>query len=323
MRGDGPLDRVPCHSGVLPTPPYNESRGGGVVVKAVFTTRIDSHYDDAPEQRYHFPRRYLDRVRQTVGDLIVYYEPRRNGGRQVYFAAARVTRVEPDSQRENHFYAYVDQFIQFPRPTGFRELGGTYEAALSKADESTNKGAFGNAVRLLAPSEFEAIVNAGMTMPVLHSDVASFELAEGQDAFQRPIEEVVLNRRVRDRAFASLVRSTYDSTCALTGLRLINGGGRSEIEAAHIQPVGDGHDGPDSVRNGLALSRTLHWMFDRGLVALDDDGRVLMAKPRKDDGLDPVRRLLHPDGYARLPSDARLKPLDRYLRYHREAIFKG
>lgn len=292
-------------------------------MKAVFTTRIGSHYDDAPEQRYHFPRRYLDRVRQAVGDLIVYYEPRRNGGRQAYFAAARVLRIDADPRRADHFYAYVDQFIQFPRPASFRASDSTYEAALSKADASTNKGAFGNAVRLLAPGEFEAIVRAGMAPAAAEPEEAPFELAEEQDGFERPIEEVVLNRRVRDRAFTSLVRSAYDSTCALTGLRLINGGGRSEIEAAHIQPIGNGHDGPDSVRNGLALSRTLHWMFDRGLMSLEDDGRILLVKRRDGDGLDPVRRLLHPDGYAHLPEDVRLRPLDRFLRYHRESIFKG
>jgi putative restriction endonuclease len=294
-------------------------------VKGVFTTRIDSHYDDAPEQRYHFPRRYLDRVQQTVGDLIVYYEPRRNGGRQVYFATAQVNRIEEDSQLSDHFYAYVDPptFLQFPRAVPFREAGGTYEQALSKADASTNRGAFGNAVRLLQPGEYEAVLAAGMAPIRDRTEDISFELAEEQETFERPVRETVLNRKVRDRAFMALVRDAYDSTCAFTGLRLINGGGRSEIEAAHIQPVGGGHAGPDSVRNGLALSRTLHWMFDRGLMSLEDDGRILLAKRRGDDALDRVQRLLHPDGRATLPADVRLRPHGRFLRYHREAIFKG
>lgn len=286
-------------------------------------TRIGSHYDDAPEHRYHFPHQYLERVQQAVGDWIVYYEPRRNGGRLVYFATARCRSIAPDPLLTDHFYAYVDQFQQFPSPVPFRESFGTYELALTKADGTLNKGAFGNAVRLLTSAEFQTIWNAGMEWSHDWSETTPVELAEEQESFSRPIEQLVLNRRLRDRAFAALVRSTYDSTCAFTGLRLINGGGRSEIEAAHIQPVGDGHDGPDSVRNGLALSRTLHWMFDRGLVSLEDDGRVLMAKRREDDAFEPVRRLLHLDGYARLPEDVRLKPLSRYLRYHRETIFKG
>ena len=294
-------------------------------MKGVFTTRIDSRYDDAPERRYHFPRRYLDRVRQTVGDLIVYYEPRRNGGRQVYFATAQVSRIEADARLGDHFYAYIDPptFLQFPRAVSFREAGGTYERALSKADATTNKGAFGNAVRLLQPGEYETILAAGMAPVRETAEEVSFELAEEQETFERPVQEVILNRKVRDRAFMALVRDAYDSTCAFTGLRLINGGGRSEIEAAHIQPVGGEHAGPDSVRNGLALSRTVHWMFDRGLMSLEDDGRILLANRRGDDALERVRSLLHADGRASLPADVRFRPHGRFLRYHRETIFKG
>ena len=78
---------------------------------------------------------------------------------------------------------------------------------------------------------------------------------------------------------------------ALTGLCLINRHGRPEVQAAHIKPVTD--NGPDSIRNGLALSGTLHWLFDRGLVSIDDDHKILMAK----NGLpDQIRKLLNGDG---------------------------
>lgn len=66
------------------------------MAKGVFTTKLSPGYDDLPEERYHFPRTYLRQVEQTIGDTIVYYEPRRGsvelssrGGRQAYFAVAR------------------------------------------------------------------------------------------------------------------------------------------------------------------------------------------------------------------------------------------
>jgi len=104
----------------------------------------------------------------------------------------------------------------------------------------------------------------------------------------------------------------------MTGLKLINGGGRCEIEAAHIRPVDE--NGPDSPRNGIALSRTVHWMFDRGILSIADNGQILMAKKLVPD---PVRRLLNPDGRVILPNDATLKPHRFFLRYHRETRFKG
>ena len=48
------------------------------MTKAVFTTKVTPSYKDLPEDRYHFPRTYLNYVRQSVGDYIVYYEPRRS-----------------------------------------------------------------------------------------------------------------------------------------------------------------------------------------------------------------------------------------------------
>lgn len=71
-----------------------------------------------------------------------------------------------------------------------------------------------------------------------------------------------------------MVLQAYGSRCAITGLRLINGGGRAEVEAAHIRPVEA--SGPDIVSNGIALSGTAHWMFDRGLISVADDLQILI-----------------------------------------------
>ena len=38
----------------------------------------------------------------------------------------------------------------------------------------------------------------------------------------------------------------------MTGLKIANGGGRSEVQAAHIWSVEDG--GPDAIQNGIAFS---------------------------------------------------------------------
>lgn len=50
----------------------------GYAMKGIFTTKPISLYNDLPETRYHFPRTYLNQVQRTVGDWIIYYEPRRS-----------------------------------------------------------------------------------------------------------------------------------------------------------------------------------------------------------------------------------------------------
>src|SRR6516164_11574479 len=94
--------------------------------KAVFTTKVAPGYRDLPESRYHFPKTYLNQVRRSVGDHIVYYEPRRSsvdlssgGGRQSYFGVARVVDIIDDPDLADHYYALVADYLDFDRPVPF------------------------------------------------------------------------------------------------------------------------------------------------------------------------------------------------------------
>jgi putative restriction endonuclease len=297
-------------------------------MKAIFTTKIDPTYDDLPEFRYHFPQTYRRAVESTIGDRIIYYEPRRStghlssrGGRQVYFATARVAAVQPDPTLADHFYAFMEDFLEFPQAVPFKEGDDYYESALRRSDGGTSKGAFGRAVRLIPDGEYASILTAAsaeLLTPRNSNDVALVHgFADEPASFERPIVERVTSRPFRDAAFSSAVRSAYANTCAMTGLKIINGGGRPEVQAAHIKPVSV--SGPDSVRNGIALSGTIHWMFDRGLLSLDDDLTVLMANGVPD----TVRRLIRPERKLRLPERLEFRPHPQFLSYHRSSIFKG
>ena len=299
------------------------------MAKAVFTTKVTPSYNDLPEVRYHFPSTYLNQVRQAVGDHIVYYEPRRTtgnlssfGGRQAYFGVARITDVVEDAALAGHYYAFVSDYLDFDRPVPFSEGGEYYESALKKEDGGTNRGAFGRAVRLIPDDEFDRILKSGFA-PVLRENpeqrgAAPFEISELDIPFERPIVEMTVSRPFRERSFMHNVRAAYSNRCAITGLCLINGGGRPEVQAAHIQPVAS--KGPDSVRNGLALSGTVHWMFDRGLISIGDDYKILVAKNHVPE--DAVR-LLNQNGMINLPKDLTLYPNAHFLKFHRDEVFKG
>lgn len=289
------------------------------MAKGIFTTRVSPEYDDIPEIRYHFPKTYLNYVEKTEGDWIIYYEPRRGGGRMGYFAMAQVERIEPDKQRPNHFFAYVINFVEFPNQVPFKLGGQCIESALNKPDGSVNRGAFGRAVRLVSEDEFNFILSVGFQGKASLFDAQAEAVEEEIAIFERPILQQVVERPFRDILFAKQVRNAYDGTCAMTGLKLINGGGRCEIEAAHIRPVGSGHNGPDSIRNGIALSRTFHWMFDRGVVSLTDDYQILLAEKLISD---QVRRMINPSGSILLPESKLARPHRQFLQYHRNNIFK-
>jgi len=304
-------------------------------MKAVFTHKAASIYDDDPADRYHFPATYLRAAESAVGDFILYYEPGRvaahdrgRHGRRAYVAVAQVSGVRPDPARPGFYYADIDPstYVPFVRPVPFREGEHYYERQLRRADGGTSKGAFGRAVRPIGEEEFTAILAVGFAAELsLQRDaqpdliVPAGMMEEAAD-FERPVIERVLSRPVRDVAFRHAIQAVYQSTCAMTGIKLINGGGRSEAQAAHIRPVE--MRGPDSIRNGLALSGTVHWMFDRGLVSLGapPDYPILLSRHGMPDS---VRRLFNPDMVLRKPADQRFWPAPAYAEFHRSHVFKG
>lgn len=142
---------------------------GSTMSKGVFVTRIDPEYDDLPELRYHFPKTYLRKAKDCVGDWILYYQPRRNRGSQSYFATARVTRIEPDPRLPDHYYAIVNDYLEFPDSVPFRDGDTFYESALRNPSGSVNLGLFQRAVHHIPDNEYQLIVSRGLRVSLPES----------------------------------------------------------------------------------------------------------------------------------------------------------
>ncbi|PXA97892.1 restriction endonuclease [Nostoc sp. 3335mG] len=297
----------------------------------VFIHRSDSIYDDSPAERYQFPPQYLGRASQFVGGWVVYYEPRKVANTRGYFAVARVERIIPDPAAPGMYLALIEpgSYLDFSSPVAFADQAGVVERGLLNKDGRIS-GRAQSAVRPLSASDFARIIELGLKedtslLPRTDDPVESSYPAGVRDEvtpfeFEQPRERVALlsSRIVRDRVFRRVVVQAYGERCAVTGLRLINGGGRAEVEAAHIRPVEA--NGPDSVNNGLALSGTAHWMFDRGLIGLNDDLEILVSRQANDP--DSIRALINRTGHALPPVRPSDRPHPTFLRWHREHCFK-
>jgi putative restriction endonuclease len=293
------------------------------MVKLVLVHKAASIYDDEPDVQYDFPKAYLSAISAAVGDWAVYYEPVRAGDRG-YFAVAKIAKVIPKPGVDGRYLALMapGSFLQFDSDVPRLEAGRPLEAALAGADGLPAKGgAVQLAVRRLPEREFERIVGLGLPADLEEAEATRYDPKREMDAyvepFVRPVLERLTRRPFRDVAFRRRVREAYDYRCAVSGLRLRNGGGRPEVQAAHIRPVERG--GSDAVRNGLALSGTLHWMFDRGLISVAEDHRVLVSRNKVP--AEVVRRLLPESGRLILPRDERDWPHPANLRWHRENVY--
>jgi len=294
----------------------------------VFIHRFDSIYDDTPAERYQFPPQYLGRAQAYLGDWIVYYEPRKVPNTRGYFAVAKVEGIVPDPSAPGMYLALIEpgSYLDFATPVPFASSEGSVIELGVLNDVGRISGRAQAAVRGLSPRDFNAIVHAGLAddhplLPRVDGPVVS-EFAEERThfLFEDARERVasLVSRVVRDRVFRRVVLRAYDERCAVTGLKLINGGGRAEVEAAHIRPVEA--NGPDIVSNGLALSGTTHWMFDRGLISFDDDMGILISRQANDP--DSIRSMINPTNRAMMPSREADRPHLQFVQWHREHCFK-
>lgn len=300
------------------------------MVKAIFDTRAESGYDDDIVRQYHFPNRYLAIAKEAVGDWIIYREPRRSGGRSGYVAAAKVDRLEPAPDAPGFTYARMTGFLPFDVVVPLRRESGFYERQLSFVEKPSMLGARlqGRSVRLISNEEFADIVLAGLTNTLdpnnalrleldgSHVDQDTLTLISAPHAEQeRRIVEMLVNRKIREASFRKNVIDAYENTCAVTRLKLVNGGGKAEVQAAHIWPVAEG--GPDVVQNGIALSATVHWLFDRHLISLTDDYGLLVSHNKVPGELRSLfegqLELIH------LPEDPLKRPHIPYVQRHRAA----
>jgi putative restriction endonuclease len=295
----------------------------------VFIHRSDSIYEDSPAERYQFPSQYLARVEACIGDWIIYYEPRKAQESRGYFAIAKVQRVIPDPSISDMYIAIIEagSYLDFVNPVPFRDAEGLLERGLLN-EQGKISGRAQSAVRPISPADFNRITELGLAeeialLPRIDTPSAFPGLQEEQSVFQLEQERsrvAYLNSRiVRDRIFRRIVLRAYDARCAITSLKLINGSGRAEVEAAHIKPVEA--NGPDIVSNGLALSGTTHWMFDRGLISIADDHEILISRHVNDTA--GVRAMLNKTGRILTPARAVDQPHPHFLRWHRENRFKA
>jgi putative restriction endonuclease len=117
-------------------------------------------------------------------------------------------------------------------------------------------------------------------------------------------------RIARNSVFRERVSQEYEKKCAVSGILIATPTMMYEVESAHVVPVSKG--GTDDIRNGLALTQTLHWAFDHGLFGISSDRRVII--PHK------VKQMSENDFLRQYENKPIKEARTEHLRVHREAF---
>ena len=86
----------------------------------------------------------------------------------------------------------------------------------------------------------------------------------------------LVERRARDPEFRDRILRAYGYQCAICGFWARSGGALVAVEAAHIKWHQAG--GPDTNPNGVALCSLHQKLFDRGLIGLTEDRRIMASE---------------------------------------------
>ncbi len=136
------------------------------------------------------------------------------------------------------------------------------------------------------------------------------------------VERLAAVEQGREARFRLTVIPAYNYTCALTGYRLVTITSGSIVDAAHIHRFADSRN--NDPRNGIALCKNAHWLFDIGLWTLGDDYRVRVASTKFSESGTEALLLKSFEGHKiLLPSDTKLWPDPIHLVWHRTNQFEG
>jgi len=133
-----------------------------------------------------------------------------------------------------------------------------------------------------------------------------------------PTKDDSIFKKSRNSAFRRLVVRSYLERCCVCGMKLVTSSGISIIDAAHILPFSKFHN--DDLRNGLALCKIHHWLFDRGIISVDQHYQTIVSPSIENE--EPEKAITE---FAKkeiiLPYEAKRYPSPVALEWHRRNVW--
>ncbi|MDL4842484.1 HNH endonuclease [Aquibacillus rhizosphaerae] len=191
--------------------------------------------------------------------------------------------LERVTVRENYdFYKKCEGIID---DSDVRSNHGIYEGSLEEID---------NKIDSISTISLRAAIDTSVTKKIETSDTDIADLFS-------------------PTSFRDFTMTAYKERCAVTGM-VIKYGKFMNLEAAHIHPKS--HGGLFLPNNGLALSRDIHWSFDKGFFTLNDDYTLLVHPDVESDFLKSYN-----GQQIFIPENDFLKPSTESIEYHRENVY--
>jgi putative restriction endonuclease len=149
-------------------------------------------------------------------------------------------------------------------------------------------------------------------------------LNEAPEVYKKEILSLIQNNDedeifLRGSLFKREIPKIYNNTCCISGMKIDATINVSMIDACHIVPFSISYD--DTITNGIALCPNLHRAFDRGLIAIDENYKVIVSNNFREDGTNYSIGAFE-GKEIQLPKMKSYYPLKENFGWHRENVFK-
>lgn len=154
----------------------------------------------------------------------------------------------------------------------------------------------------------------GSAQPIIESEDLPFQ----PEDYSGETKKVLTEQRVKQSFFRRAVLSGYGGKCCISNLsdcRL--------LVASHIVPWSQDKSNRLNPSNGLCLSAIHDKAFDRGLISLTDDMKVLLSSDIKAQQSDFHHAVFSSVEGKRIAMPEKFMPDILFIRYHRESVFLG
>jgi len=159
----------------------------------------------------------------------------------------------------------------------------------------------------------------------LFNDIEMKIMNESPEEYQKEIKKLLTEKNdeeiyIRGSLFKREIPKIYNNTCCISGMKIDATVNVSMIDACHIVPFSESYN--DTVTNGIALCPNLHRAFDRGLIAVDENYKVVVSNTFMEvETSYSIRSFEGKD--IQLPKMKSYYPLMENFEWHRNNIYKA
>lgn len=150
---------------------------------------------------------------------------------------------------------------------------------------------------------------------ILKEDAVEY-VAEVKKLIREKKEEEIY---LRSSIFKREVPKIYNYTCCISGMRIDTMENISMVDACHIVPFSESYN--DTISNGIALCPNLHRAFDRGLIGVDENYKVIVSDEFVEKETNYSLKKFSGNKIL-LPSNRNYAPLMKHFEWHRNNVFK-